>query len=703
MEQVRRQQSQASPFHAGEQAMQERLGVREKVERFGRKVIRDHLIEQHREFYAKLPFLLLGSRDETGQPWASILAGRPGFAQSPDPSRLRLDAAAIPGDPLEQALRPGAQIGGLGIEFATRRRNRFSARVGALDEGSIELLIDQAFGNCPQYIQTRQPEFRRDPRDASFRPVREELTQLDEDAQRLIAAADTFFIASAAPPADEAAEEDPALHGVDVSHRGGKPGFVRIDDEGTLTVPDFAGNLQFNTLGNLMLDPRAGLLFADFDSGDLLFLAGEVEIIFESEEIAAFRGAERLWRFRLNRAIRVRQGLPMTFRFGEYSPNSLIQGDWQEAAGRLEAERQRNSYRPYRIARVVQESSLIRSFYLEPADDGGLPGFEAGQFLPIKLDRPESDGPLTRTYTVSSAPEDAFFRISVKRETRGEVSRLLHDRLKEGDVIEALAPRGQFTIDAAERRPVVMIAGGIGVTPMVSMLRHLLTEGLRTRHLRPVWFLYSARTAAERAFFEELQQLAAAAPQVHARFILTAPSASSEEGRDYHAAGRLTVETLKALLPFDDYDFYVCGPAAMIQQIYEGLRDLNVADGRIHAEAFGPAGLKRRRDKGAAPRVVQGAVEAEGAASVAFAEAEVSADWTPEKGTLLELAEDAGLSPVYGCRSGSCGSCAVTLLEGDVRYVQKPSFPVADGEVLTCCAVPDAKDGEAPTTLRLAL
>ncbi len=695
--------TESSPFHAGEQALQERLGVREKVERFGRRAIRDHLIEQHRDFYAKLPFLLLGSRDETGQPWASILAGRPGFAQSPDPGRLQLDAAAIPGDPLEQALCPGAQIGGLGIEFATRRRNRFSARVGALDEGGIELLIDQAFGNCPQYIQTRQPEFRRDPRDASFRPVREELSRLDEEAQRMIAAADTFFIASAAPPPDESAEDDASVRGVDVSHRGGKPGFVRIDDEGTLTVPDFAGNLQFNTLGNLLLEPRAGLLFADFDSGDLLFLAGDVEIIFESEEIAAFRGAERLWRFRLSRAIRLRQGLPMAFRFGEYSPNSLIQGDWQEAAARLEAERQRNTYRPYRVARIVEESSLVRSFYLEPADDGGLPGFQAGQFLPIKLARPDLDAPLTRTYTISSAPEDPGFRISVKRETRGEVSRLLHDRLKEGDVIEALAPRGQFTIDAAETRPVVMIAGGIGVTPMVSMLRHLLTEGLRTRHLRPVWFLYSARTATERAFFEELQQLAAAAPQVQARFILTAPGPSSREGRDYHAVGRLTVETLKALLPFDDYDFYVCGPAAMTQQIYDGLRDLNIADGRIHAEAFGPAGLKRRRDEGAAARGVQGAVEAEGEASVAFAEAEVTADWTPEKGTLLELAEDAGLSPVYGCRSGSCGSCAVPLLDGDVRYVQEPSFPVTAGEVLTCCAVPAAKEGAPPASLRLAL
>ena len=703
MEQVERQQAQASPFHAGEQALQERLGVREKVERFGRKVIRDHLIEQHRAFYAKLPFLVLGSRDESGQPWASILAGRPGFAQSPDPSRLRLDAAAIPGDPLAEALRPGAQIGGLGIEFATRRRNRFSARVGALDEGGIELLIDQAFGNCPQYIQTRQPEFRRDPRDTRFRPVREELSRLDDEAQRLIAGADTFFIASAAPPADEAAEEDPALHSVDVSHRGGKSGFVRLDDDATLTVPDFAGNLQFNTLGNLMLDPRAGLLFADFDSGDLLFLAGTVEIIFESEEIAAFRGAERLWRFRLSRAIRLRQGLPMSFRFGEYSPNSLIQGDWQEAAGRLEAERQRNSYRPYRVARIVQESSLIRSFYLEPADDGGLPSFQAGQFLPIKLEQPDAEGPLTRTYTLSSAPEDDHFRISVKREVHGTVSRLLHDRLKEGDVIEALAPRGQFTIDTAEQRPVVMIAGGIGVTPMVSMLRHLLVEGLRTRHLRPVWFLYSARTAAERAFFEELQQLAAAPPQVHARFVLTAPAANSRKGRDYHAAGRLTVETLKALLPFDDYDFYVCGPAAMTQQIYDGLRDLNVADGRIHTEAFGPAALKRRRDEGAAAATITAAVEAEGEANVEFADAEVAADWTPAKGTLLELAEDAGLSPVYGCRSGSCGSCAVGLLDGDVRYVQEPSFPVAAGEVLTCCAVPDAKNGDAPTTLRLAL
>ncbi len=688
------QDSLSSPFHAGEQEIQDRVGVREQMERFGRKVIRNHLPGQHRDFYAKLPFLVLGSRDETGQPWASILAGAPGFAQSPDPQRLLLDAKVIPGDPLAEGLRPGAQIGGLGIEFASRRRNRFAARVGENGTAGIELLIDQAFGNCPQYIQTRQPEFRRDPKDGSFAPPREELVRLDEDAKRLIAAADTFFIASAAP-----AEDDPKVRGVDVSHRGGKPGFVRIDDDTILTVPDFAGNLHFNTLGNLLLEPRAGLLFADFESGDLLFLAGEVEIIFESEEIAAFRGAERLWRFRLTCAIRLRQGLPMTFRFGDYSPNSLIQGDWEEAAARLEAERQRNTYRPYRIAKIVEESSLVRSFYLTPADDAGLPGFQAGQFLPIKLAAPGQGTSLTRTYTISSAPEDPCFRISVKREEQGEGSRLLHDGFQEGDTIEALAPRGQFTVDAAEKRPLVLIAGGIGATPMVSMLRHLLSEGLRTRHLRPVWFLYAAKSKAERAFFEEIRQLTEAAPQVRTRFILTAPEEGAIAGRDYHAAERVTVEMLKELLPFDDYDFYVCGPAGMTQQIYDGLRDLNVADARIHTEAFGPAALKRRRDSDEEPKTV----EAEGEADVQFTESEAEAHWTPEKGTLLELAEDAGLTPVYGCRSGSCGSCATKLLEGEVRYVQEPSFPVGEGEILTCCAIPDARDGDEAKSLRLAL
>lgn len=700
MEQAVIQDKQRSPFHAGEQELQERLGVRERMERFGGKVIRDHLPDQHRAFYAKLPFLVLGSRDQSGQPWASILPGRPGFAQSPDPGRLLLDAKIIPGDPLGDGVQAGAQIGGLGIEFATRRRNRFSARTGDAGPSGIELLIDQSFGNCPQYIQTRQPEFRRDPKDEGFVPEREDLSGLDEDAKRLIAEADTFFIASAAPRANDPAEDDPAVRGVDVSHRGGKPGFVRIDDDGTLTVPDFAGNLHFNTLGNLLLEPRAGLLFADFDSGDLLFLAGEVETIFESDEIAAFRGAERLWRFRMTHGVRLRQGLPMTFRFGDYSPNSLIQGDWQEAASRLEAERQRNSYRPYRIAQIVEESSLVRSFYLEPADHAGLPGFQAGQFLPIRLPAVGQDKPLTRTYTLSSAPEDPCFRISVKREAQGAVSCRLHQDLKEGDIIEALAPRGQFTVDATEKRPLVLIAGGIGVTPMVSMLRHLLTEGLRTRHLRPVWFLYSAKSKAERAFFEEIQQLTEAAPQVRTRFILTAPEDGAAIGRDYHAAERVTVDALKALLPFDDYDFYVCGPAAMTQEIYDGLRNLNVADARIHTEAFGPAALKRRRD-GEEDAVKT--VEAEGEAQVAFTEAGAEAHWTPEKGTLLELAEDAGLSPVYGCRSGSCGSCATRLLEGEVRYVQEPSFPVAEGEVLTCCAIPDARDGEPPRSLKLAI
>ncbi|MXN65513.1 2Fe-2S iron-sulfur cluster binding domain-containing protein [Stappia sp. GBMRC 2046] len=670
-----------TPFHEGELAVQEKVGVKERIANFGRMAIRDFMPDQHRAFFAGLPFVVLSAVDGKGWPRATMLFGYPGFVSSPDARRLSIAARTVTGDPLEAAFTPGAKVGGIGIEFQNRRRNRFTAHVSTVGE-TLELAIDQSFGNCPQYIQTRRPSYVRDVTDTGFTPDVRRSKGLDAAARAQIEAADTFFIASIAPGEDEKGKL-----GADVSHRGGKPGFVHIDDKGTLTIPDFAGNLFFNTFGNLHLNPKTGLLFPDFASGDLLHVAGEAEIIYEGEEIAAFRGAERLLRIRVDHTIRLEATLPFRFEFGEFSPNSLITGDWNEAAAALEAEKSRNIYRSYRVARIVQESSTIRSFHLEPADGGGRPAFEAGQFLPIRLRLP--DGELAcRTYTLSSAPGDKLFRISVKREAEGKVSRHLHDHVSEGDTIEALSPRGRFTPDTSHDRPIVLISAGVGVTPMVSMLKHLVVEDFRTRRERPIYFINAARSSKERAFFEEVRKIASLAQSVRLHFTLRRQEEDDQPGRDLHSVGRINVDLLKAILPLDDYDFYICGPAGMAQSVYDGLRDLSIADRRIFSESFGESALKRRADPSAPGKRMLG----EGRASVRFSASGVEALWAPESGTLLELAEAAGLSPNYGCRSGSCGSCAVRLGEGSVSYPEEPAFPVEEGMVLTCCAVPAARE-----------
>lgn len=670
-----------TPFHEGELLIQERYGVVERIGGFAKRAVRDHLTEQHRDFFGMLPFVVLGSVDPDGRPWASIVAGDTGFLSTPNDRQLRVAARPILGDPLLRSLRTGSRIGGLGIQLETRRRNRFTGRVGAVDETGFTLSVDQTFGNCPQYIVARAPA------GAAAAPTvaPERLTGLDAEARAMISAADTLFVATAAP-----ADGD-LRHGADVSHRGGKPGFVRVDADGTLTIPDFAGNLHFNTLGNILLNPRAGLLFADFANGDLLLLTGTAEVDFDGPEVRAFQGAERLWRFRTKEGLRLRGALPLRFEAGDASPTTLVTGDWSEAAARCDAEARRDAWRSWRIVEVRDESKTIRSLLLAPADGGGRPSFKAGQFLPIRLEVP-GVGRLVRAYTVSSPPEEAPLRISVKRQ--GVASTYLHG-LTVGDVIEAQAPRGSFTVDAAERRPVVLLSGGVGVTPMIAMLRHLVAEGRRTRHTRRTWFIHAARTQAERAFLEEAR--AAASDRVRVVSILTRPGVKARAGIDHDRAGRLTVETLKGILPFDDHDFYLCGPGGFVQDLYDGLRELSVADGRIFAESFGPASLRRRPD-GAARSAPEGA----SAAEVTFSASAKTVEWTPEKGTLLELAEGAGLRPVHGCRSGTCGTCSARV-SGRVRYLTEPTAPVGEGEVLICSAVPHTEADGTRAVLSLDL
>ena len=297
-----------SPWHEGERAVQERVGVAERMLETGQRVIRSFMPDQHREFFARLPFILVGSSDRVGRVWASLLAGPPGFVASPDPLRLSVGAEPAPGDPLAEALSPGAPLGLLGIDLATRRRNRANGRILTTGASGFTLAVEQSFGNCPKYIVRRDVAPAPAPRSVTV----ELISSLDGGARRLIGEAATFFVASTG-----GADSLP-----DVSHRGGRPGFVRIDADGALTVPDYAGNSFFNTLGNFLVDRRAGLLFLDFVSGDLLQLAGTAEIIWDGRQVEAVAGAKRLWRFHAAEGRWLRGALPLQFAAGEISPFS---------------------------------------------------------------------------------------------------------------------------------------------------------------------------------------------------------------------------------------------------------------------------------------------------------------------------------------------------------------------------------------------
>ncbi|QAX82491.1 FAD-binding oxidoreductase [Pseudomonas sp. DTU12.3] len=664
---------EGSPWHAGEQQLQAHVGVAERMEAFGRKVIRTWMPDQHREFYQQLPFLLYGAVDAHGRPWASVLEGAPGFAQSPDPEHLHFASQVAADDPAQ--LRNGEPIGLLGIELHTRRRNRLNGHVGNLSAEGFEVSVDQAFGNCPQYIQLRQ--FQRVAlTDPQTRPA-QHLDVLDDAASALIAGADTFFVASYVDVDGQRA--------VDVSHRGGQPGFVRVEGN-RLTIPDFAGNLHFNTLGNLLLNPKAGLLFIDFSTGDLLQLSGRTEILLEDPQIEAFQGAERLWTFEVEKLVRRPAALALRWRFDGMSPTSLLTGNWVEAAARLQAQALGNQWRPLRVAKIEAESRSIRSIYLEPADGAGLPVFLAGQHLPLRF---TIDGEVhIRTYSLSSAPSDGFYRISVKRE--GLISSHLHEQIRVGDVLEARAPQGHFTVAPLEHRPLVLLAAGVGITPLLSMLREVVYQGLRTRGIRPTLLLQSSRSLADQPFRKELDRLLeTAGDAVRVLRLLSQPEADLQEGEDFDLQGRIDSSVLRNLLDaedFDQLDFVLCGPGGFTQGLYDSLRELDVRDAKIHAETFGPSTLKRQADPDAI--VIEQPPAATTSVPVVFERSAKEARWQPDGGSLLELAESRGLRPEFSCRGGSCGTCKTRLVSGAVNYPQPPADIPEAGHVLICCAVP---------------
>lgn len=312
-----------SPFHRGEQRIQTRLGVRERVEKVGRRAIRRELTCRDRDLFARLPIVFIGSVDGSDRPWASVLGGRPGFARSNHARSLTLDTTPIYGDPLHDCLQPGRQIGVLGIEYATRRRVRVNGTVASESGAAIDVAIEQAFGNCRKYIQVREylllPSI-----DAIGVPnVVQSLNRFDDRARAIVADADNFYIATCS-----SLERNEPPDGADVSHRGGKPGFVKIVDERTLLFPDFSGNSYFNTLGNLLSNPRAGLAFIDFHSGDIASFTGYAQIIWDMNADYEFAGAERFVRFELEKGVLIRNGLPIRWRFSEWSPALAHTGEW---------------------------------------------------------------------------------------------------------------------------------------------------------------------------------------------------------------------------------------------------------------------------------------------------------------------------------------------------------------------------------------
>lgn len=534
-----------SPFHAGERDVQERVGVREVIEPWARQVVRPFLPQQHRDFYRQLPFVVVAARDAEQRPWVTLLAGAPGFIGSPDAGTLNVTARPLEGDALEGALRVGADVGMLGIELDTRRRNRVNGTISEIDSRGMRFEVGQAFGNCPQYITEREW------RAVDVDPLHTTTSahdRLDSAMQDWIRTADTFFIASGYR-GDGVSD----TYGMDASHRGGPAGFVRVVDDRRLVFPDYAGNNHFNTIGNLVMDSRVGILFVDFESGGLLQISGTASIDWDSAEVGEYPGAKRLVNIHIDAVVRLDGVLPIR---------------WGEPQG---------SIRSLRLVEKRKESADVTSFLFTPRDDGELPEFQAGQHLPIEI---AIDGVThDRTYSLSNGPGQGYYRISVKREPLGTVSRYLHDSLETGAIVSSRKPQGDFVV-ADNHRPVALISGGIGVTPMISMLHSLAGTD------RAVYFIHGARDGAHHPLRDEVRQIAGTSENIEALIAYSRPSASDVAGEEPDHSGRVTGELIMEALPDLDAEFYLCGPMRFLADIREQLRGLGVAADRIQTETF---------------------------------------------------------------------------------------------------------------------
>ena len=897
-----------SPFHRGEKEIQSRLGIAEMMEERGSRMIRDHMPEEHQAFFSRLPLVIVGTIDATGRPWASALVGEPGFVRASGPRTLDVTARPIYGDPLGEALFEGADIGALGLEFESRRRNRVNGRVYGKAPQEFQIQVAQSYGNCPKYIQARKPT----PGSGiasvgEKRPVHRG-EALTKDQAAFVAGADTLFIASQF--SEDAADWS---HGVDVSHRGGKPGFVLVAHETLLLLPDYAGNCMFNTLGNIAINPKCGLLFIDFDSGNSLQLTGEAEILWEPVHTRRFPGAKRVLAFTVEESLHIERALPFTWAFhgyaevldkleslddgtevvparqpmrlksvnvsmpkdvvhngktvttgifkepvegrvmlrrlnldgdgqadlwghggafravyvysfenyaywarelgrddftiGQFGENFTVEGMLEDdirvgdvfrvgsalvevsqprvpcyklaikmgiegfqnqflASGRMgfyfrvleegevgagdtielvrrdpraltvrevndllyfdkenlketakaldipalshgwkgsfeerlaKAETPvggREGYRNFVVERRERESETVTSFYLVPEDGAALPAFLPGQFLTFELTIPGQPKPLLRTYSLSDSPKPEYYRVSIKREAApadrpdlkpGLSSTYFHDQVDVGAKLRVGAPRGKFHLDPDGERPVVLLSAGVGLTPMISMMNAIVESGTG----RSVWFIHGARNGRVHAMGAQVRRMVAANRNVSAHICYSQPEAADIEGRDYDSRGHVDIALLKRVLPFDDYEFFLCGPTPFIRSLYCDLLALDVSEKRIHYEFFGPASILKEDAKPIGPATVPSAeTELSGGIEVTFARSGVTAAWYQACESSLDLAERQGLSPDYSCRSGICHTCMCALVEGEVEYLEDPLDKPEPGCVLICCARP---------------
>ena len=345
-----------------------------------------------------------------------------------------------------------------------------------------------------------------------------------------------------------------------------------------------------------------------------------------------------------------------------------------------------SGFRKFKVVSKVPETNDITSFYLAPHDGKELPGFLPGQFLTFQITLPSQPQPVIRCYSLSDSPyHPDRYRVSIKRvpaprdnpsAAPGLVSGYFHDSLNENDIVDVKAPSGHFYLAMTKKTPVVLLAGGVGITPVLSMLNAITEIGSQ----REVWFFLGVRNKKEHVMKEHLEMVAKEHENVHLRVFYSAPAETDVLNEDYHVKGRVNVENFKPILPSSNFDFYICAPPPMVKDLRTDLADWGVPNKNIHFEAFGPATVKKcKADAGQASNVK---------INIQFEKSGKTVAWDAKAASLLDFAEANGIPIDSGCRAGNCGTCLTAIKSGEVELVGEPGSEPESGSCLACISVP---------------
>jgi len=351
-----------------------------------------------------------------------------------------------------------------------------------------------------------------------------------------------------------------------------------------------------------------------------------------------------------------------------------------------------NGFRKFKISRKVPEGGGICSFYFSPHDGKPLPPFKPGQYLTFGLDIAGQKKQVIRCYSLSDSPYHSdYYRCSIKAVgvprdmpdvPPGLSSNHFHDGVNEGDIIDIKAPGGHFFMDTTKQSPVVLIGGGIGLTPVLSMLNQIIESGSK----RETWFFYGVRDSNEQVMKEHLEQIAREHENIHMCVCYSRPQEADVEGKDYQYAERVSVDLFKRILPSNNYDFYMCGPPPMMNTIVPALEEWKVPEKNIHFEAFGPATVKKTKTE--TNKKATSASAASAGVRITFAKSGKTLDWDPEIGSILDFAEENEIDIDFGCRAGNCGTCITAIKEGEIDYLNEPGAEPEAGSCLACISVP---------------